>query len=141
MPYTSQTDIENAAGGNARLVQLADWEGQGAVDAAVIAAVQAAADGWIDGFLNKLYATPIPNPTSTLVQLAAEECVYQLRLRRGQVSEEDQQRRDKRQELLLLMNKGVVRPSNPAPAKSDAVRSEAVVNNRDASRENLKGFV
>lgn len=140
MPYASTTDIQHAAGGADRLVQLADWDSDGVADAAVITAVQAEADGWIDGYLRLRYATPIESPTSTLVQLAAAECVYRLRRRRQVSTPEDVQEHEERRVQLVDMGKGVVRPSDPAPAKSDAVRSQVCVNNRDESRETLKGF-
>lgn len=141
MAYASQTQIQHAAGGADRLVELADYDGDGIADADVIAAVQAAADGWIDSYAALRYAVPIEDPTDTLVQLAAEECVYRLRQRRALgATEQDERQHKDREQWLVHLSKGLVRPSNPAPAKSDAVRSEAVVNNRDVSRRNLEGY-
>lgn len=140
MTYASQSDIETAAGGAARLVELADWDADGTADAAAIAGVQAATDGWIDSYAALRYAVPIESPTATLVQVAADECVYRLRQRRGMVGEADEQRHKEREAWLVHLSKGLVRPSDPAPSKSDAVRSKVVVNNRDVSRCTLKGF-
>ena len=83
----------------------------------------------------------VASPTDTLIQVAAEECVYRLRQRRGMASEGDEQRHKEREAWLVHLSKGLVRPSDPAPAKSDAVRAEVCVNNRDVSREKLKGFI
>lgn len=140
MPYASQAQIEAAAGGADRLVELADWDADGVADPEAIAAVQDEVDGWIDGFASLRYATPIENPTQTLVQTAAAECVYRLRDRRGMVNDRDEARHQERLEWLKLLNSGRVRPSDPAPAKSDAVRAKVVINNRDESRENMKGL-
>ena len=141
MAYAAQSDIQNAAGGLARLVEFADWDGDGAVDAAAIAFAQAAADGVIDASAALRYDVPISDPTDTLKMHAAKECIYQLKFARGMVTALDAEERDQRTEWLALLRDGKVRPANPAPAKSDAVRSAAVVNNRDVSRENLKGYI
>jgi len=141
MPYATQSDIQNAAGGAARLVELADWDGDGTADAEAIAFAQTAADALIDGSAGLLYDVPIVDPTNVLVMHAAKECIYQLKFARGMVAEIDAEERDQRIEWLALLRDGKIRPSNPAPAKSDAVRSAVVVNNRDVSRENLKGYI
>ena len=72
MAYASQSDIETAAGGAVRLVELADWDADGVADATAIAAVQAATDGWIDSYAAVRYAVPVASPTDTLIQVAAE---------------------------------------------------------------------
>jgi phage gp36-like protein len=142
MAYCTQTDIQHAAGGSDRLVELADYDGDGSVDAAVITSVQAEVDGWIDSYFALRYSVPVDSPTSTVVQLAAAECVYRLKGRRqGLLGDDDRREHDERKEWLLHAAKGLVRPSDPAPAAGDAVRSAVVVNNRDVSRANLKGFV
>ncbi len=141
MPYATQAQIQAAAGGLEKLVQLADWNKDGAVDAEAIAFAQDAADGWINSFAAVRYAVPIENPTSTLVQFAAAEAVYQLRLSRKALDQHDEEERARRLEWMKLLSAGKVRPSDPAPAKSDAVRSQVVVNDRDVSREKLKGYI
>ncbi|MDQ3153635.1 MAG: DUF1320 domain-containing protein [Actinomycetota bacterium] len=140
MAYATQANIEAHAGGAIRLVELADWDGDGAVDAVAIASVQAESDGWIDGFANVLYHTPIEAPTETLIGHAAAECVFLLKKRRGMATDDDWREHEAREKWLERLAKGFVRPSDPAPAKSDAVRSQTVINNRDVSRMNLKGF-
>jgi phage gp36-like protein len=141
VPYATQSQIQDAAGGAERLVEIADWDNDGAVDAAAIAHGQNAADGWIDSFAALRYAVPIEDPSDTLVRFAAQEAVYQIKLSRGAVTETDETMRKVRLEWLGLLSKGKVRPSDPAPATSDAVRSKVIVNTRDVSRANLKGFI
>jgi phage gp36-like protein len=141
MPYATQAQIQAAAGGAVKLVELADWDGDGVVDAAAIAFAQEAADGWIDSFAAGRYAVPIATPTNTLVQFAAEEAVHRLRLSRKVVDQDDKDQRELRVEWLKLLQAGKVRPSDPAPAKGTAVRSQVVVNDREVSREKLKGYL
>lgn len=140
MAYASQTDIEMAAGGADKLVQLADWDGDGDVDATVIAAAQAYADGLIDSYARRRYATPIASPTSTLVAKAAEECIYWMRERRSIRSEDDRVSHDERIAWLRDLSNGLVRPDEPLPTKSTAVRSAIVDRStQDVSRDGLKG--
>lgn len=139
MPYASQTEMEELAGGAERFLELTDWDNNGTVDAGRVISVQEEVDGWIDGFANLLYDTPIANPNQTLVKLAAAECVYRLKERRGRVTDHDEKKHEERLEWLKLLNAGKVRPSDPAPARSDAVRAEVVENASDHSRAALKG--
>lgn len=140
MPYASQTEIESVAGGAERLLELADWDNNGAIDTGLIASIQEEVDGWIDGFANLLYDTPIASPNQTLVKLAAAECVYRLKERRGTVTDHDEDKHRERLEWLKLLNAGKVRPSDPAPARSDAVRAEIVENASYHGRAALKGY-
>ncbi len=139
MAYATQTDIERAAGGNARLKELADWDNDGAIDAAAIEQCQKAADGYINSFAAVKYAVPVQSPSDTLVQFAAQECVYQLKLNRGALTEKDEDERKVRLDWLKMLSKGQVRPSDPAPPKSDAVRSETV-DIRTSWRDELEGY-
>ena len=140
MPYATQAQIESAAGGAVKLVQIADWNADGLVDAGAITFAQEAADAWIDSFAALRYAVPIASPSRVVQQFAAQEAVYQLKLSRDAVDEHDDKERELRVEWLKLLSQGKVRPSDPAPAASDAVRAEVCVNNREVSREKLKGF-
>ncbi len=141
-PYASQTQIQLAAGGAVKLVELADWDDDGAADGDVIAMVQAAADGWIDSYLRARFATPVATPSDTLVRVAAEESVYVLRLRRQMVTELDTEARKQRETWLRDCAKGLVRPDEPLPAASTAVKSAWVEDpGRAVSRDGLKGGV
>lgn len=141
MAYATQDMIQMAAGGAERLVQLADWDGDGAIDADVIAAAQAAADGWIDSYLRTHYATPIASPTETLRRMSAAECVYWMRCSRGmQLGDHDVEGRKLRTDQLLLMQQRKLLPDDPPPVASTvAKRAVFVDSDRDVSRENLKG--
>lgn len=141
MPYASQSQIQDAAGGAERLVEIADWNNDGAVDADAIAKAQSHSDRMIDMYCGLRYGVPYANPPASIVELAADLAVFFLKDSRGTATERDIQKHEGQLALLKDINKGVARPSDPAPPKSDAVRSEAVVNNRDSSRANLKGYI
>ena len=141
MSYTTQTEIENALGGPSKLIELADNNGDGALDAQVLADAQARCDGWIDGFLWS-YGTPIANPSTTLKQVAIEETVYQLRWARRMVSIEDRDDRERREKTLIRMSEGKERPESPRPTPT--VNRATFVDNTDdedlITRETLKGM-
>jgi len=58
--YSSQSDVQIAAGGSANLVSLTDQENSGVIDLVVLAKFQAKADSTIDGYLR---ATGAPSRT------------------------------------------------------------------------------
>jgi phage gp36-like protein len=140
MAYASQADIQNAIGGPERLVELADWDNDGAVDPDVIARGQAAADGWIDGYLRLRYATPIAAPTATLVLLAADEAIYQIRKSRGMLGPEDHKQRETREREMEAYRRGELRPDDPLPAPSTAVRAKVVPACGAVTRDGTKGM-
>lgn len=142
MPYATQTDLEVAAGGAERFVQLADWDGDGVADEAVIAYAIAAADSFVDSFGAIAGQTPIDPVTSPiLASVAADEAVYLIREKRGLMSERDIAAREKRIEWLTLWRKGTVRPTGSAETdRATANKSAWVASTADNSREGTKGF-
>lgn len=142
MPYATQAQLELAAGGAARLTSLTDWNQDGSGDAAVIAEALAVADGLIDGYARSRYATPIANPSDTLRRVAAQEAVYWLRSSRGMASDADRADHEERLEWMRDLATGKVRPDEPLPASSTAVKSAWVSadSDRAVTRDNLKGF-
>lgn len=140
MGYASQTELEMAAGGADRLRDLADWDGDGVVDLAVIAEAITRADGFIDGYLRMRYATPIASPSDTLKRLSADEAIYWMRRSRGMVSEQEFDQYRERVKILEQLRDGTLRPDDPLPPKSSAVRSAWVANTSDTSRDGTKGM-
>ncbi|HWU91601.1 MAG TPA: phage protein Gp36 family protein [Kofleriaceae bacterium] len=140
--YATQADLDFAAGGAARFREATDWDGDGQVDAAVVASAQTAADGWIDSYLRLRYSTPIPTPSATLRLLAARETLYQIKASRGLVAitKEDIDERAQRIRELEAMRDGKLRPDEPPPAPSTAIRATFVANCDDLSREGTKGM-
>jgi phage gp36-like protein len=142
MAYAAQADIEFAAGGADRFKELADWNGDGTVDADVVTRAQTTADGWINGYLRLRFSTPIASPSATLKLIAADEAVFQIRKARGLVAitTEDLDQRTQRISELEAMRDGKVRPDEPNPAPSTAIRAVFHDNEDDLSREGLKGM-
>lgn len=140
MPYASRKDLEHAAGGLAKLVQLADRNGDGVPDDDYIAGAQAKAEGVIDSYAGKRYRVPIANPSNVLVQMAADETIFQLALRGNGPTQDQTDDRELRHQWLKDLSEGKVTPSDPPPQKASTVRSRYVRSARAVSREKTKGF-
>lgn len=143
MPYASLTELQHAAGGLERLIQITDHDGDGIMDTAVVDNALAQADAFLDQYLSLRYATPIANPSPVLRGLAAEHAIYWLRQSRGALSSEENLQLENRQRQLELMRDGKLRPDDPTPTKSSAVRAAFVERDPDAievSRSSLKGL-
>jgi phage gp36-like protein len=138
MPYASTTQIQIAAGGAVKYVEIFDHDNDGVADATLIAQFQLQVDSWIDSYAGKRYAVPMVAPTQNLVEVAAEEIVY--RAKGNMVSELEQKQHEERIAWLEGVAKGLVVPCDPPPAKASTVRSAWVSNDtNDISREKLKG--
>lgn len=122
MAYSSQTDVQNRAGGSARLRELSDFENAGSINATIVAAAIAEADAWIDTFVQKRFAVPLsPVPTSVLM-LSANEAVYRMKKWRSQATAEDDEDHIIRRDLLTAFANGAnVLGVEPLPAKSKLV--------------------
>lgn len=137
MPYVSQSDLEVSAGGPAKLVELADFDADGAVDAAVIARAISDASEWVDEALTVRYTTPITNPASSLVHLVADEAIYRIRKWRNMLTQLDVDDHKERTTALGDYVKGLRRPDNPQPNKP--TRAGWVDRNNDAEDELVRG--
>lgn len=138
MAYTTQDDLNDAAGGAARFIELADWDADGTADADVVARAQADADGWVDAHLRKFAPADLAalraTPTPTIRRIAAAEVVALLRERRhGLTSDEIELRKARRIELEDM------RADRLRPADVRSPRARTVENDGDVSREKLKG--
>ena len=134
-PYATLADLEAAAGGAERLLQLTDLHADGLIDPEAAQRAQGRADALIDSYASVRYAVPISSPSQAIIQTAADETVFQLKVRRGAATEQDQQERDLRLQWLEALSQGCVGPSDPPPPKSSAVTSKAARSGRDVSRE------
>lgn len=143
MAYASLIELQHAAGGQERLAQIADWDGDGAADPAVMEQALAQADAFVDQYLSLRYSTPIEVPSPVLRGVAAEQAIYWLRQARAMVGEEENRQLENRQRQLELMRDGRLRPDEPNPVKSAAVRAEFIQRDPDGidvSRRSLKGM-
>lgn len=138
MAYTTFKDLELAAGGAARFLELTDWDGDGSPDLDVIARGQADADGFIDAHLRKFSPADLERlrstPSDTIRGIAAAETIYQIRSPRHGASTEDLDARKQRIDTLREMRADKLRPDDEKKP-----RSSFVENDSDVSRENLKG--
>lgn len=138
MPYTTQPDLDAAAGGASRFVELADWDANGAADPAIVARAQAESDGWIDSHLRRFSPADLArlraNPTDTIKRIAAAETIFWLREKRTNITEDDITLREARERELKDMRADKLRPDDTKTA-----RAEFIENDSDMSREGLKG--
>lgn len=142
MPYITEQELENYAGGAERLTQLADWDGDGNRDAVAVNAAISNAEGFVDPYLRLRSSTPIAVPNVTLKRLVGEEAIYFLQYSRGglAVSDFDKNARMDRIKLLEAHRDGKLRLDEPMPGQSSAVRAAFVENDGDVSREGTKGM-
>lgn len=140
MPYTTNMDLENAAGGAAFFLQHTDWDADGVADATVIASAQIAADAFIDSYLSRRFRTPLAPAPPSIVAAAAAQTIYELKVRRGKVTKSDSDAYEARVEWLEAVAEGRVRPEEPLPPPSTAVRSQRSESMRAVAREKMKGF-
>ena len=144
MAYSTQTDVQIAAGGADRLTQLADPNSIGAVDSATVDAAIARADGWIDMHINERYAVPLVTVPEAIRRISSEEAVFRLQQDRQMVDEVAMRLHDERQALLEAIADGRKKLGiEPPPPKSSAVAA-TVLDPDDLgdgrSRNDWKGF-
>jgi hypothetical protein len=137
MAYTTQAQVENAAGSPERLVQICD-DGAGALSATKLAQAQLTADMLIDGHSRMRYASLAG--TDTAIALAAAETVYQLKCAIGQNSTNDDNLAAARLELYKAIAEGSFRPDEPLPAPSTAIKSAWVERDITGTGISRKGF-
>ncbi len=141
MAYASTTQIQIAAGGADRYVQVFDWDADGVADATVLAQISAEADAWIDSYAGRRYAVPIESPSQVLTLHAAEEVVYRALSKRGMAGPEADKRHEQRVQWLRDLSAGKVVPTDPPPTKASTATTAWVDRaDDDTSREGWKGF-
>jgi len=147
MPYTLQTDVEISAGGNVRLVELCDHDGDGLLDTAVLTAAQTQADGWIDSYLRRIlagsgFSLPLNPAPDIIKRVAAEQAVHVLKSWRGVLTEDDQTALELRQTMMSNIDRGILGPvpDERVPAGAGGPGTFERDTNEPVSREKLKGF-
>ncbi len=126
MAYITNSDIQTRLG-NATYVQLADDNGAGAADTAVVDEARVAAEGELDSYLAVRHSVPVdvtahPELAGVLKSAALDLAEYRLRLRRPPVSEDARRRRDQTIEWLRLIGTGTIAlPSITVPAGKGTV--------------------
>lgn len=139
MAYTTQQDLDDAAGGATRFVQLADFDNDGVADAAMVARAVDAADGFIDAHLRKFNAADLAAlrtaPTATIRRIAADETIFRLRSYRQQVSDDDFKMQALRQDELEAIRADSLRAGD-----TKAARATFVENDGEVTRDGTKGM-
>ncbi len=139
MAYTTQQQLEDAAGGAERFLQLADFDGDGAADTAMVARAVEAATGFVDKYLRKFSAADLEalraSPTSTVSAIAAEETIFRLRAYRQQVSDGDYKLQEMRQKDLAEIS-----ADRRRAADAKTARTTFVENDGDITRDGTKGM-
>ena len=144
MPYSTTSDVQIAAGGMEKLIELSDQERQDCVDETVVARAIADADAMINTYVHKRYGVDLQAPIPpTVISLSADEAVFRMKTWRNMVSEADMELHQRRVDLLQAFAEGDnTLGVSPQPAKSELVTDRAVTrtSNKAIGREKLKGF-
>lgn len=143
MAYSVTADVQNAVGGAANLAALADHDGDGVADAAVVAAAIAEADALINSYASKRFAVPFTTTPSTVNALSARLAARILRRNRQMVLASDvEDEKTDRGWLTALASGGVLPGVEPIPMQGSIVTDKA--GDRDplkiVSREKTRGF-
>lgn len=147
MTYATQMQIQIAAGGSARLIELTDQEGAipPIVNLTVLGEAQAKAAAWMHTYLRKLFEVPVPNLTpegaASLARLEADETVYQLIYPTRVLGESDTLKRKLRQEELEAIASGKIRIDEPSPTPSSAVQATIVTRVGPITRRGMRGLL
>ena len=148
--YCTQTDVEHAAGGAAKLLALADQDGDGVLDAVLLADAINDAERWIDSYIQRRYSVPLDTVPDIVRRVCSAETVYILKDARDAVDSRAQSTHDEHRDWLEGVSYSRISLGvDPGPAKSSAVAAQ--VGNRSSNtdddgdsivvtRESLKGF-
>lgn len=143
MAYADQSDLEEACGGAARLVQFTDWNNDRIADADRITAALNKAAGEMDSYLVKQRAVPIANPTPKMKEVNAVLALYAIARSRGMVHEQLRTDYDDALKWLRAVSKGEIAIDvDPQPTKT-SMRIDAATErptSKAVSRRNLRGF-
>ena len=144
MTYATQMQIQIAANGSQRLIQLTDQEGAGTVNATVLAEAQGKAAAWIHSYLRQRYTVPVANLTpegeATLARLEADETVYQLIYPSRVLDQTDHDKRKERERELEMIASGKIQIDDPSPTPSTRVQANIVERVGPITRNGLKGM-
>lgn len=139
MSYTTTQDLETAAGGAARFLELTDWDNDGDSDAAIVAQAQSEVDGWIDSHLRRFSDADLARlratPTPTIKRIAAAEVIFWLREKRNGLTPEEISLHEARERELVDMRADKLRPDD-----SKTPRASFIDNDSDVSRDGTKGM-
>lgn len=144
--YVTKAEVERAAGGSQRLIELTDVENSGLLNEERVDDVIEEASGWVDSFARIRFSVPFASPSTYLRRLVAAEAVYLLkRDRRGMVSDDERIQHEERLGWLRDLAAGKATPGeDPSPTKASDVQPGPVQVDDDQlanTRANYRGFV
>jgi phage gp36-like protein len=141
--YATAADVQVAAGGVKRLLQITDIDGDALEDTGVVDAALDEAEAMINSYARKKFEVPFTTVPEIIKRTAANLAVWVLKRNIDALTEQDSMTHDAQIEWLEGLASGKVDPGvTPSPTASahnqpsttDRPTSKAV------SRENLKGF-
>jgi len=142
--YAVRADVVNAAGGEARLLQIADWDGDGVEDTGLVDGVLCEMEGFVNSFVRKVFDVPLQAPIpQTIVTITATLTVHELKARRDATTEIDDVHQEQRIKWLENLAAGRVDIGvSPPPTASSQNSTRALdrPSTKAVSRDNLKGF-
>ncbi len=146
MTYATQMQIQIAAGGLNKLLELTDQESSGSINTAVLAEAQGKAVAWIHSQLLIRFAVPVANLTADgaaiMARLEADETIYQLIYASPMraIGEFDEAKRKLRMDELQAIATGKMRIDEPSPAPSSAVQANIITRDGPVTRRGLRGL-
>lgn len=120
--YATRTDIEERYGADL-LAVIADVDGDGVVDDAVVERALADASGEVDTYVSARYSLPLPSVPTALVRVAVDIAVYRIASTADRATEEQRTRYEDAVALLARVAKGTASlgiATHDAPATSGA---------------------
>lgn len=141
--YATDADVQLAAGGVERLLQIADHDNDAEIDPGLVDDALAEAEALINSYVRKVRETPVTPVPEILKRMAANIAVYVLKMRRCMLTEGDAMLQDQRVAWLEGLASGkIVLGVNPSPAPSalNCANASERPTSKAVSRENLKGF-
>lgn len=142
--YATRVDVVRSAGGTARLLQIADQDGDSKEDTNLVDDAIVEAEAMINSYVRKKREVPLPVPIPDMIRtMAANLAVYTLKMWRDALTDADVVLQEQRIAWLENFAAGKVSLGvNPAPPPSPHNRPAATdrPSSKAVSRENLKGF-
>ena len=143
MAYSTQSDLLGEIS-EAELAQLTS-DADGVIDALVVASAINDADAEIDGYVAVRYAVPLSPVPALIKKFSTKIALYNLFSRRsnrlGGVDETVAKNRDNAVAALKEISRGTVTLGvDPAPEQNTAGGFKSSADERDFTKDNLKGF-
>lgn len=142
--YASRADVIVAAGGESRLLEIADHDGDGQEDEFLVDTYICDAEGEANSYIRQKFEVPLIAPIPSAIRTnVAGWAVYMMKSDRDAATEGDELKHERRIKWFELLAKGLVDPGiNPAPAASpkNAPRYTDRDTAKKVGRKNLEGF-